>query len=98
RLKKLGATVQVYDPLFTHKEILGLGYDAEASLSKTVEGKDCIIVAVAHDRFNRLNLRRLQMLMRQPATIVDIGQVVDPIKAEKAGFIYRGLGRGVWTK
>lgn len=98
RLKKLGATVQVYDPLFTHKEVLAMGYDAESTISKTVEGKDCIIIAVAHDRFNRLNLRRLQMLMRQPATIVDIGQVVDPVKAEKAGFVYRGLGRGVWTK
>jgi hypothetical protein len=38
------------------------------------------------------------MLMRQPAAIVDMGQVIDPIKAEKAGFIYRGLGRGVWSK
>ena len=98
RLKRLGATVQVYDPLFTHKEVLSLGYDAESTLSKTVEGKDCLIIAVAHNRFNRLNLKRLQMLMRQPATIVDIGQIINPAKAEKAGFVYRGLGRGVWTK
>jgi UDP-N-acetyl-D-mannosaminuronic acid dehydrogenase len=97
-LKKKGATVQVYDPFFSQKELKNLGYDAETNLSKTVEGNDCILVAVAHDRFNRLNLRRLQMLMRQPAAIVDMGQVIDPIKAEKAGFIYRGLGRGVWSK
>jgi len=45
-----------------------------------------------------LNLRRIQMLMRQPAAIVDMGQVVDPAKAEKVGFVYRGFGRGVWTK
>jgi len=67
-------------------------------LSKTVEGTDCLVVAVAHDRFTRLNLRRIQMLMKQPAAIVDMGQVVDPAKAEKAGFVYRGFGRGVWTK
>ncbi len=83
-LKKSGTSVQ--------------GYDAEASLSKTVEGTDCLVVAVAHDRFRRLNLRRIQMLMKQPAAIVDMGQVVDPVKAEKAGFVYRGFGRGVWTK
>jgi len=77
---------------------LSMGYSAEASLSKTVEGADCLVVAVAHDRFRRLNLRRIQMLMRQPAAIVDMGQVVDPTKAEKAGFVYRGFGRGVWTK
>ena len=98
RLKKMGASVQVYDPLFSHKELLSMGYDAEASLSKTVEGADCLVVAVAHDRFSRLNLRRLQMLMRQPAAMVDMGQIVDPVKAENAGFVYRGFGRGVWTK
>jgi UDP-N-acetyl-D-mannosaminuronic acid dehydrogenase len=97
-LKKKGAMVQVYDPFFSQKELKNLDYDAETNLSRTVEGKDCILVAVAHDRFTRLNLRRLQMLMRQPATIVDMGQVIDPMKAENAGFIYRGLGRGVWTK
>ncbi len=98
RLKKSGVSVRVYDPFFSQKELLSMGYTAEASLSKTVEGTDCLLVAVAHDRFTRLNLRRFQMLMKQPAAIVDMGQVVDPVKAEKAGFVYRGFGRGIWTK
>jgi UDP-N-acetyl-D-mannosaminuronic acid dehydrogenase len=98
QLKKRGASVTVYDPFFTHKELLTMGYDAEATLSKTVEGADCIVVVVAHDRFRRLNLRRTQLLMKQPAAIVDMGQVINPVKAEKAGFVYRGFGRGVWTK
>ena len=98
RLKKSGVSVRVYDPFFSQKELLSMGYTAEASLSKTVEGTDCLIVAVAHDCFTRLNLRRIQMLMKQPAAIVDMGQVVDPVKAEKAGFVYRGFGRGIWTK
>ena len=97
-LTKRGTTIQVYDPLFSHRELLSMGYDAQTSLSKTVEGADCIVVAVAHDRFSRLNLKRLQMLMRQPAAIVDMGQVIDPAKAERAGFVYRGFGRGVWKK
>jgi len=98
QLKKRGASVKVYDPFFSQKELVNMGYRAEASLSKTAEGADCLVVAVAHDRFTRLNLRRIQMLMKQPAAIVDMGQVVDPVKAEKVGFVYRGLGRGVWTK
>jgi nucleotide sugar dehydrogenase len=98
QLKKRGASVKVYDPFFSHKELLGMSYDAEATLSKTVEGADCLVVAVAHDRFRRLNLQRTQMLMKQPAAIVDMGQIIDPTKAEKAGFVYRGFGRGVWTK
>jgi nucleotide sugar dehydrogenase len=98
QLKKRGVSVKVYDPLFTYKELLSMGYDAEPSISKTVEGTDCIVVAVAHDRFKKMNLKRIQMLMKQPAAVVDMGQVVDPVKAERAGFVYRGLGRGIWTK
>ncbi len=98
RLKKGGALVQLYDPFFSQKELMNLGYTAEINMSKTVEGTDCLIVAVAHDRFTRLNLKRIQMLMKSPPAIVDLGQVVDPSKAEKAGFVYRGIGRGVWTK
>ena len=94
-LKKRGVSVKVYDPFFSHKELVNMGYDAETSLSKTVEGMDCLVIVVAHDRFTRLNLRRLHMLMKQPAAMVDMGQVVDPDKARKAGFIYYGFGRGV---
>ena len=97
-LKKRGISVTVYDPLFSHKELLDMGYAAETGMSKAVEGADCLVVAVAHDRFSRLNLQRLQMVMRQPAALVDMGQIIDLAKAEKAGFVYRGFGRGVWTK
>jgi nucleotide sugar dehydrogenase len=98
QLKKRGASVKVYDPLFSQKELLRMGYTAESSIAKTVEGADCLVLTVAHDRFRRLNLRRTQMLMKQPPAIVDMGQVINPAKAEKTGFVYRGLGRGVWTK
>ncbi|PVX27436.1 MAG: hypothetical protein CW716_02305 [Candidatus Bathyarchaeum sp.] len=97
-LKKRGTAVTVYDPLFSHRELVNMGYETETSLSKSVEGADCLVVAVSHDRFSRLNLNRLKMLMRQPAALVDMGQVVDPAKAENAGFVYRGFGRGNWTK
>jgi len=97
-LKKRGASVRVYDPFFSHKELSKMGYSAEATLTKTVEGADCIIIAVGHDRFRRLNLRRIKIFAKKPAAIVDMGHVIDPAKAEKEGFVYRGLGRGVWTK
>ena len=97
-LKKRGVSVQVYDPFFSPEELSKLGYPAKATLTKTVEGVDCIIVAVGHDRFRRLNLRRLTVFVKKPAAIVDMGHVIDPAKAEKEGLVYRGLGRGVWTK
>jgi len=97
-LKKRGVVVQVYDPFFSQKELSKMGYFAKGTLTKTVEGADCIIIAVGHDRFRRLNLKRIKVFVKKPAAIVDMGHVVDPAKAEKEGFVYRGLGRGVWTK
>ena len=97
-LKKRGISVRVYDPFFSHKELVSMGYNADRTMSKTVEGADCLVIVVPHDRFTRLNLKRIQILMKKPAAIVDMGQVVDPIKAEQMGFVYRGFGRGVWTK
>jgi UDP-N-acetyl-D-mannosaminuronic acid dehydrogenase len=97
-LKKKGATVRVYDSLFSHKELTKLGYPAKRTLAKTVEGADCLVIAVGHDRFKRLNLKKIKFLVRSPAAIVDMGHVIDPEKAEKEGFIYRGLGRGLNIK
>ena len=97
-LKKRGASVQVYDPFFSHKELLKMGYSAKATLTRTIEGADCIIIAVGHDRFRRLNLGRIKIFAKKPAAIVDMGHVIDPYKAEKHGFVYRGVGRGVWTR
>jgi len=97
-LRRKGSLVQVYDPLYTHKELLKMGYPAETTLTKTVEGVDCIIVAVGHDQFGRLNLGRIKIFVKKPAAIVDMGHVIDPDKAEKEGFVYRGVGRGVWTE
>jgi len=98
-LRAKGATVRVYDPLFSFKEINDMGLPTERTLTKAVEGADCLIFVVGHDRFKRLNLRRIKFLMRKSAAIVDMGHVVEaPLKVEKEGFVYRGAGRGVWSK
>ena len=94
-LHKKGASVQVYDPFFSYKELVDLGYPAERNLAKAVESADCILIAVGHDQFRKLNLARLKFLAKKAAAIVDLGQVVDPVKAKKEGFVYRGLGRGL---
>lgn len=93
-----GAIVRVFDPLYTYKELKDLGYPAEKTLPKTIEGTDCIVIVVGHNRFKRLNLKKLKALTTRSAAIVDMGHVIEPEEAEKAGFVYRGLGRGVWTK
>jgi len=97
-LKKKGAFVQVYDPFFSPKELMEMGYPTKGTLTKTVEGTDCLIIAVGHDRFRRLNLGRIKIFVKKPAAIVDMGNVIDPAKAQKERFVYRGVGRGVWAR
>lgn len=98
RLRAKGAIVQVYDPFYSQKELTEMGYPAKKTLTNVVEGTDCLLIAVGHDRFKRLNLRRIKFLMKKPPAIVDMGHVIDPVKAEKEDFIYRGAGRGIWSK
>jgi len=53
---------------------------------------------IGHNAFKRINLRKFKFLARKPAAIVDMGHVINPIRTEREGIIYRGFGRGVWTK
>jgi nucleotide sugar dehydrogenase len=97
-LKRRGGHVWVYDSLFSQKELVEMGYHAERTLRKTVEKADCLVIAVGHDRFKRLNWKRIKFLLRKPAAIVDMGRAIDPDKAENEGFVYRGLGRSALSR
>jgi UDP-N-acetyl-D-mannosaminuronic acid dehydrogenase len=98
RLKKKSVYVHVFDPFFRYEELEELGYPPARTLIKAMEGADCLLIMVGHDVFKRINLRRFKFLARKPAAVVDMGHVINPAKAEKEGVIYRGFGRGVWTK
>jgi hypothetical protein len=43
-------------------------------------------------------LKKLKAMMKTPAAILDFEGILEPDQIENEGFIYRGLGRGVWTK
>ncbi|UCE96665.1 MAG: hypothetical protein JSV51_03465 [Candidatus Bathyarchaeota archaeon] len=96
-LNKKLRVVQVSDPFFSREELENFGFDGE-KFSKAVERTDCIIILVRHSRFGRISLKKTKFLAKKSPAIVDIAQVIDPKKAEKSGFVYRGLGRGMWTK
>ncbi|RLI04298.1 UDP-glucose 6-dehydrogenase, partial [Candidatus Bathyarchaeota archaeon] len=59
---------------------------------------DCLIIASQREEFRHLSLSRIKALMKKPPVIVDLAHIIDPYEAEKEGFIYRGLGRGVWSR
>jgi len=96
-LKKKVRVVQVYDPYFSKREMAELGFETE-KLSKVVEKTDCVLILTGHSKFGKLNLKKVKLLAKKSPAIVDISHVIDPLKAERHGFVYRGLGRGVWTK
>jgi len=93
-----GAKISVYDPYFSESEMSDVLPNFKKNLTEAVEGADCIVILTGHDQFKRLGLGKLKMAMKKPAAIVDFEGIMEPDKAEKEGFIYRGLGRGVWTK
>ena len=93
-LKRMGARVSVFDPYFTYKELRDLGYTTEPTLEKLVEGADCLLIAVGHNRFKHLALWKLGVLMRKPSALVDIAHVISPSLVISEGFVYRSLGIG----
>jgi nucleotide sugar dehydrogenase len=93
-LKRMGARVSVFDPYFTYKELHDLGYTTEPTLEKLVEGADCLLIAVGHNKFKRLTLGKISVLMKKPSALVDLAHVVSPSLAISEGFVYRSLGIG----
>jgi nucleotide sugar dehydrogenase len=93
-----GARIKLYDPYSSENDSGDLKPNFKKNLIEALEGADCIVVLTGHDQFKRLNLNKLKLIMKMPSAIVDFEDIIDPGKVEKEGFIYRGLGRGVWTK
>ena len=97
-LKKRGAKVTAFDPLYNASEMESMGLSSEPTLRKAIEKADCIILTVAHDEFKNLDTIELAAHMSKQGLIVDCANVLDPTSVEKTGLVYRGTGRGLWTR
>ena len=97
-LKKRGARVVAYDPLFNASEMESLGLMSEPTLRKAAEKADCVILTVAHDEFKKMGTIELAAHISKKGLIVDCTGILDPASVEKTGLVYRGVGRGVWTR
>lgn len=92
RILQMGAHVEVYDPMFAGEQAMGLAI--HKSVEEAVSGADCIVVGTAHDEIKCLDLNVLSKLTGGGTSIVDGRSVFDPAKARRAGFAFRGVGRG----
>lgn len=97
-LKRRGARVTVYDPLFNASEMESMGLTSEASLRRALEKADCVILTVAHDAFKTMGPIELAAHMSKQGVVIDGTGILDPTSVEKSGLVYRGLGRGLWTR
>jgi nucleotide sugar dehydrogenase len=97
-LKKRGAKVTAFDPLFNASELESMGLTSEPTLRKAVEKADCVILTTAHDEFKNMDTIELAAHMSKLGLIIDCTGVLDPTSVEKSGLVYRGIGRGLWTR
>ncbi|MGO9646000.1 MAG: nucleotide sugar dehydrogenase [Candidatus Bathyarchaeia archaeon] len=97
-LKKRGARVISFDPLFNTSDMESMGLTSEPTLRRAIEKADCVIITVAHDEFKDMDTIELAARMSKQGLVIDCTGTVDPVSVEKSGLVYRGLGRGLWTR
>jgi nucleotide sugar dehydrogenase len=93
-----GAKISFFDPYFSGADAGEMKDHFKRGIAEALEGADCVLIVTGHDHFKRLNLKKFKVVMRMPAAIVDLEGIFEPKNVEEEGFIFRGLGRGVWTK
>lgn len=91
RLKRMGGSVAIYDPLFKGEKIFGV--KASKVLKEAVHEADCILIGTGHKEFRNLDLAALAKISNMPTAFVDTRHVVNPVKVKEHGFSYRGIGR-----
>ena len=97
-IKKRGGRICLYDPIFTPEEVRRMGYHTEPTLVRALEKADCAIMTVAHEEFKSIKAIELAANMSKNAVVVDCAGIIDPMQIERVGLIYRGVGRGIWSK
>ena len=90
-LKERGANIMIYDPYFKNSNVFGI--DTLNDYVENLQHVDGIIIATGHKEFYALDADHLKLKMKNPI-VIDSKNIFDQIKAEKAGLIYRGIGRG----
>ena len=87
-----GAVVSVYDPHYAGQEVFGAA--VPGSLDEAARGQDAAVIVTAHDEFLGMDLGGVASAMRPDPVLVDARGVIGAGEAGRAGFVFRGLGRG----
>ena len=94
RLVESGADVIAFDPVAREQAEKILPKIAYAqSAEQVADAADALVIVTEWDEFRALDLDDLAGRMRG-RVLVDLRNVWDPAEAERAGFVYVGIGRG----
>jgi UDPglucose 6-dehydrogenase len=91
RLLAEGAEVRGWDPVARPGELLN-GADLRDSVLDAVQDADAAVIVTEWDELRSLATPEVRDAMRNPL-IVDGRNLLDPQEAERAGFVYEGIGR-----
>jgi UDP-N-acetyl-D-mannosaminuronic acid dehydrogenase len=87
-LKRRGARPILHDPLVREFEL-----PFTKDLDEALNGADAVVLSTKHKEYLKLDLRKLRKKVKTPV-LVDGRNVWSAEKAGKAGFTYRGVGKG----
>lgn len=92
-LQAAGTAIRAYDPaampvmqrIFPDIQYCRSAYEA-------AEGADALALVTEWNEFKQLNMERIKQVMRQP-NLFDGRNIYDPVRMQKIGFNYYGIGR-----
>ncbi len=88
-----GVEVLTYDPLCSQESLSSFGYRPVDDLESAVSGADCLVIAVGHDVFRKIDYLRLVGLMRT-RFVFDCCGLIQPSDAKEWNMCFKALGNG----
>lgn len=88
-LRRRGADVVIHDPYARSER----GYTVTRDLDEALRGADALAIVTAHEAYRRLDFKRARRLMRHRGFVDGRNAFAGP-EVIRAGFVYRGIGKG----
>ncbi len=83
----------MYDPFVPEAKVNSVTYRSATSVSESVRGADCVIIATDHKVFRKVRLKPLAKLMGARPLLYDARNIRSRQECERAGFYYLATGR-----
>jgi len=83
--------IRAHDPYVRAREFPYL--PIQTDLDEVMKGADCLVIATKHKEYYDMDPKKVVSLMRTPI-IIDGRNVLEKEQWEKAGILYKGIGKG----